>query len=289
MADPECCIVRSTSLFSVPAIADVRPTDYLLPISLLATDTSIPVIMYDQLGCGLSTHLPERKGDEAFWTPALFMAELTNLLHALSVNTFHLLGQSWGGMLAAQYVIEVRPPGLQKLMICNSPATLKSWTSVCTALRSALPADVREVLDRHEKDGTTDSPEYEQATYAFYRRHVCRVQPFPPELEASLKGIAEDNTVYGTMNGPSEFTVVGNLKDWDCTADLDKIDEKAVPGGVLLINGTWDEAQDETLWPFFNGIKARVKWVRFPLSSHTPMLEETEDFLKALRQFLETR
>jgi L-proline amide hydrolase len=242
--------------------------------------------MYDQVGCGLSTHLPHHKNDTTFWTPALFIAELNNLKSALAITSFHLLGQSWGGMLAAQYVIELQPPGLQKLIICNSPASLKTWVKVCTALRAALPHDVREILDWHEQAGTTDDPEYEQATYAFYRRHVCRVDPFPPELVASLQGIAADNTVYATMNGPSEFTVVGNLKDWDCTAGLGRITAEAVPGGVLLVNGTWDEAQDETMWPFFNGVKARCKWIRFPLSSHTPMLEETEDFVKALGDFL---
>ncbi|SMY22125.1 unnamed protein product [Zymoseptoria tritici ST99CH_1A5] len=261
--------------------------NYMLPISLLATDTPTPVIMYDQLGCGLSTHLRHHNSSPEFWTPALFIAELENLKSALGISSFHLLGQSWGGMLAAQYVIEVQPKRLRKLVICNSPANLTTWAKVCTALREALPREVREVLDRCEREGTTDGKEYQGATYAFYRRHVCRVDPFPEELVASLDGVAEDNTVYGTMNGPSEFTVVGSLKGWDITPGLGRISEEAVPGGVLLMNGKWDEAQDETMEPFEKGIGARVKWVRFGLSSHTPMLEETEEFLRVLREFVE--
>src|SRR5258708_157674 len=54
------------------------------------------VVHYDQLGNGRSTHLRE-KGAE-FWTPALFLAELDNLLAHLGIAAaYHLLGQSWGG------------------------------------------------------------------------------------------------------------------------------------------------------------------------------------------------
>ena len=36
--------------------------------------------------------------------------------------------------------------------------------------------------------------------------------------------IEEDPTVYGTMNGPSEFHVVGSLREWDITDRLGDID-----------------------------------------------------------------
>lgn len=82
-------------------------------------------------------------------------------------------------------------------------------------------------------------------------------------------------------NGPSEFNVIGSLKGWDITPELHKIN---VP--TLLINGNYDEAQDITMEPYFREIPGKVKWVRFPESSHCPHLEETGAFVEAVGNFL---
>lgn len=80
--------------------------EYLLTFAELWTHYSIPVVLYDQLGCGASTHLPETAGDGSFWNEALFIAELNNLLDHLRIRDgpgFHLYGHSWGGMLGAAF------------------------------------------------------------------------------------------------------------------------------------------------------------------------------------------
>lgn len=187
---------------------------YLLPICLINKDFDIPVIMYDQVGCGESTRFKDRKGDGEFWTPELFMAELDNLKSHLGIKEFDLLGQSWGGMLGGQYAIDRQPPGLRKLIISDSPSDMKVWVKVANRLREDLPKNVQETLTRLEKEGKTDTEEYEEAVVVFYRRHVCRVNPFPAEMNAVMEALKEDNTVYETMNGPSEFYVIGTLKEW---------------------------------------------------------------------------
>lgn len=261
--------------------------NYILPICLIYSDYDIPVVMYDQIGCGESTLFPKTRGDTKFWTYDLFMDELKNFTDALEIKTFDLLGQSWGGMLGSQYAATKQPKGLRKLILCNSPASMFIWSDVNGKLVDALPERQREILKRCERDGTTDSKEYEEATEFFYHQHLCRVDPFPDEIEQTFAAIKNDDTVYLTMNGPSEFTVVGVIKDWTIIDRLRAITPQTAPGGVLLINGHYDEAQDEVVWPFFNKIEARVKWIKFALSSHTPMLEETEAFIKALGEFLE--
>ncbi|RMZ34552.1 hypothetical protein D0859_01295 [Hortaea werneckii] len=285
--------------------------NYLLPISLIWKDYGIPVIMYDQIGCGKSTHFSEKKGDKEFWTPELFMAELDNLKDHLGIQHFHLLGQSWGGMLGGQYAIERQPSGLKKLIISDSPSDMVQWVEVANRLRKDLPRDVRETLDRCEREGRTDSEEYEEAVNYFYSLHVCRLTPFPQELVDSFANIKEDGTVYETMNGPSEFYVIGTLKHWSISEGLKKITAKTVPGGMLIINGYFDEgkafwnrvdpcfeeiflelmhppplAQDETCVAFFQNPSCRTKWVRYALSSHMPMLEETEAYVRDLGTFL---
>ncbi|KAK0725940.1 Alpha/Beta hydrolase protein [Lasiosphaeris hirsuta] len=262
--------------------------DYLLPISLLHPDYDIPIIMYDQVGCGQSTRFRDRRGHAAFWTPALFAAELANLVDALGVGPFDLLGHSWGGMLAAHYAATAQPPGLRKLVLCDSPADMATWVGVTEALREGLPPAVGRVLDVCEREGRTEAPEYQTALIEFYRRHLCRVEPFPRELMAVFAAVADDNTVYATMNGPSEFAVTGSLASWSIVGQLHTITEATAPGGVLIANGYFDEVQDACVLPYFTHIKARVKWVQFALSAHMPQLEETEKFVRTVGSFLTT-
>ena len=76
----------------------------------LATETGRTVIHYDQIGCGNSTHLPDAPAD--FWTPALFVEEFHTVREALGIDEYHLLGQSWGGMLSAEIAV-LQPSGLE--------------------------------------------------------------------------------------------------------------------------------------------------------------------------------
>lgn len=262
--------------------------NYILTCSHLAT-SSRPVILYDQIGCGNSSHFRERKGDAKFWVPELFMAELINLLAALKIETYDLLGQSWGGMLAADFAsrtapeAKYKPTGLRKMIIADSPSDMHTWVAVADEMRKRLPEDVQETLTRLEKAGKTDTEEYEAAVNVFYERFVCRVSPFPQEFEDTVLQMKKDDTVYLTMNGPSEFNVCGTLKDWSITDNLKNIEVKE----TMLINGRFDEAQDVTMETFFREIKGKVKWVRFAESSHCPHLEETEAFVEAVSRFLD--
>ena len=252
--------------------------DYLLRLTALAR-TGRPVIHYDQLGNGRSTHLPN--ADPSYWTPELFVAELDNLLTGLGIaDSYHLLGQSWGGMLGAEFAVR-RPAGLRRLVIANSPASMPLWSEAAGSLRAELPAAVNETLLEHERAGTTDSPEYLQAMRVFYDRHVCRVVPNPPEVAASFAAIDNDPTVYTTMNGPSEFHVVGSLKTWSI---IDRLPLIEVP--TLIISGRYDEAAPVAVRPYFDQIPD-ARWRIFDASSHMPHVEETERYLSVVQSFLD--
>jgi hypothetical protein len=105
-------------------------------------------------------------------------------------------------MLGASHAI-LQPKGLHRLVIADSPADMKMWVIAADGLRQELPTDVQNTLLEHEKDGTTDSPEYEAAMEVFYDRHVCRVKPKPKDWTDTEAAIKEDGTVYLTMYFPS--------------------------------------------------------------------------------------
>ena len=255
------------------------PHDYTLRIAGIAAQGR-PVVHYDQLGCGRSTHLPEQDAD--FWQVQLFLDELDNLLEALGISgSYDLLGQSWGGMLAAEHAVR-RPEGLRALVIANSPASMELWLSEANRLRELLPPEVQATLLAHEAAGTTDSPEYAAAEEVFNDRHVCRVVPNPPEVVASFDGLKLDPTVYHTMNGPSEFHVIGTMKDWTV---IDRLGQITAP--TLLINGAFDEATPACVQPFADHIPD-VRWEVFADSSHLPHVEEEARYLQVVGAFLDS-
>jgi L-proline amide hydrolase len=251
--------------------------DYLLCMAELA-GTGHAVVHYDQLGNGGSTHLRDKGAD--FWTPQLFLDELTNLLEQLGIaDDYVLFGHSWGGMLAAAHAAD-RPAGLRGLVVANSPASYPLWLEAMDELRAQLPDGVDAMLRAHEAAGTTDSAEYADGVRVFMEKHVCRTLPWTRDYMATHYEVYNDPTVYLTMNGPSEFHVVGSLKDWSVTDLLPKIE---VP--TLLLSGRYDEATPATVRPY-QELVPDTRWEVFEDSSHSPFIEEPERFRRVMADFL---
>jgi L-proline amide hydrolase len=252
--------------------------DYLEPVAELA-GYGRACVLYDQLGCGRSTHLPDAPA--AFWTVQLFKDELVDLTRELGIaDRYAVVGQSWGGMLAMEHALD-RPPGLRGMVVADSPASIPLWVAEANRLRADLPSEVAATLASHEAAGTTDSQEYEAAVRVYYDRHLCRI-PWPDCLERTFAQLAADPTVYHTMNGPSEFHCIGTLKTWDIT---DRLHEISTP--TLLLSGRYDEATPHIVEQIHSRIPG-AQWQLFEESSHSPHLEEPEAFLDAVETFLKT-
>jgi L-proline amide hydrolase len=237
-----------------------------------------PIIHYDQIGNGNSTRLPEKGPD--FWRVELFLDELDTLLTHLGIqDRYAYLGQSWGGMLGAEHAVR-QPKGLKALVIANSPANMQTWVAEANRLRRALPMDVQAILLKHEEAATITDPEYVAASRVFYDRHVCRVVPWPEEVARTFAIMEEDNTVYRNMNGPTEFHVIGTMKDWTIE---DRLPNIAAP--TLLISGRHDEATPEVVRPYVERVPG-LRWVLFEESSHMPHVEEKALCLATVSDFL---
>ncbi|KAI9644492.1 hypothetical protein NHQ30_006513 [Ciborinia camelliae] len=255
--------------------------NYLLSLTDLHEKYGIPIVFYDQIGSGRSTHLREKKDDATFWTFDLYMRELDNLVDHLQLRAsgFYLLGQSWGGMFGSQYAIG-RPRGLKKLVICGGPASIPLLVKGFEMLIAQLPPDVREAIEDCNRRGDYSSHQFEKAAAVFYARHVCRLDPYPPEVSATFENMKDDPTAYLTLQGPSEFVVVGSFKDWEGWPEGHKIQ---VP--TLLINGRYDEATDLCMEPWFRTIP-KVRWVTLENSSHMGHWEDRDRFMEVCGGFL---
>jgi L-proline amide hydrolase len=249
--------------------------DYLLSLADLADERA--VVHYDQVGGGRSTHYPDRGAE--FWTVDLFVRELHNLVDALGIaDRHHVLGQSWGGFLAEEYAL-TQPSGLHSIVLADTAASWADFAAEAGKLRAELPADVQATLDRHEAAGTYDDPEYMEACLVFYSRHVCRIE-WPPEVTATFEWLERDPTVYRTMNGPSEFHIIGSCKDWQVK---DRLHEIRMP--TLIVSGRHDEATPALQQVLLEGI-AGSEWVVFEDSSHMPHVEERERYMQVVGRWL---
>ena len=249
--------------------------DYLEAIAALTT-TGRRVIFYDQLGCA-NSGIPESRPE--LWTVGLYVEEVDVVRQALGLERTHLLGQSWGGMLGMEYAL-TQPQGIVSLTIASSPCSMALWLEEANRLREDLPAEVQQTLLAHEAAGTTDSPEYEAAMTVFYQRHVCRVDPMPEPVQRSFAKLAANPEVYHTMNGPSEFHVVGTLKTWDV---CDRLGEITIP--TLVTSGRFDEATLLIAETVTRGIPG-AQWVVFEESSHMAHAEQPEAYIEVLDAFL---
>jgi proline-specific peptidase len=246
--------------------------DYLEPLEALGADRQ--VVVYDQLGCGRS----DRPDNPALWRIERFVTEVGQVRQALGLSQIHLLGHSWGGFLAIEYLLG-QPTGVASVVLASTAASIPEVLAEIQKLKGQLPDAVRDVMDRYEATGDFANPEYQAAVMEFYKLFLCRLDPWPDCLMRSVANL-DGNQVYLTMNGPNEFTVVGNLKDWE---RRDRIHEISLP--TLVTVGGYDEVPlvcAQTLQKSIRGAELAV----FDNSSHMAMLEETDSYVRRLADFL---
>ena len=170
---------------------------YLTSIGGLYATFGIPVVLYDQIGCGKSTHLPEKP--PSFWSIPLFVSELDNLLSALGIANskkgFDLLGHSWGGVLGLEYTATRQPAGLKHLVLADTFAAMSLWEESLNKLLDKFPSDFAETLRRLESEGKVGTKEYQERMPVFFAQHMCRINPFPQVLVEGFQAVGADPSV----------------------------------------------------------------------------------------------
>jgi proline-specific peptidase len=247
------------------------PHTYLRSLERLADERQ--VIFWDQLGCGNS----ECPSNTQLWTMERSMAEMDAVVRALGLDRFHVFGNSWGGMMAQQYALDV-PSGAVSLTISNSIASIPQFSDMVARLKRDLDPATQSAIDRHEAAGTTHSSEYQAAIRTWNETYLCRVRPWPSELQEAFLRMGTE--IFETMFGPSDFHIVGTISSWDV---FDRLAEITLP--ALLLAGRFDECDPEHM----REMHQRIQGSRFELfesSAHMPFIEEPARFDRVMREFL---
>jgi proline iminopeptidase len=247
------------------------PSHYLNPLAALGDER--PVVFYDQLGAGRS----DRVTDTTLFRIERFVAELDALRSSLGLREVHLLGHSWGSMLAIDYLLG-GAAGVRSVILASPLASAARWQHDADSLLGFLPDSVRALLARHETAGTTQSPEYQAGMMEYYTRFVFRRQPTSPDLDSAMAGMG--TAVYGYMWGPSEFRATGTLRHYE---RVDRLAELRLP--VLFTAGEFDEATPAAVASYRSALPgSRLEII--PGSAHLTMHDAPEAFLQVVRAFL---
>ena len=245
------------------------------PLERLA-DFGIPLIFYDQLGCGYSK-VPENH--KISWNFRIFLDEFENLVKYFKLKKYNVLGHSWGGMLALEYVCNSAHKGLEKLILFSTLPSTKIWNDEhMKMLDEFLPEERAALLN--ENDGKEyDKEMYKKAIKKFYKNHVGKrskdVYPF------KTKRFPKTNKeVYEKMWGKSELFGTGTLLDWNVETKLHTIN---VP--TLILSGALDESTPKMNELMNKEIK-NSKWVLLKKSHHIGYAEEAELVVETIRQFI---
>ncbi|KAF8987299.1 Alpha/Beta hydrolase protein [Cyathus striatus] len=255
---------------------------YMLRHKILYEKARIPVVVYDEIGNGKSSHALDEPKE--FWNLEVFMVQLESLLRHLEISSdFDLLGHSWGGIVSASYAALRAPAGLKHLIVANSPADMVKFAEGTNALfEKHFPKELVTRVRELQESGQGESEEYQQGVGQFYKKFICSLDPWPEDVVESMKAIQTNGNVHNSLLGTSMLQPNGNLKNWSIVADLHKI---RVP--LLLISSPVDVVQEAAIIPYFLHTP-KVKWVELPNTTHSPMSEDPERYFAAILAFLES-
>lgn len=241
-------------------------------------DTGHQVIMYDQLGCGLSYV----EGHPELWTLETWGEELRSLRDYLHIDECHLLGQSWGGMLLIAYLIDGKAKGVRSAILSSTLSASWLWGHEQHRLITYMsPEDQRAIAEAEAKNDYS-TKEYQLANEHFMLQHCAgEVTADSPECLRRPKKAGAESYLIGW--GPNEYTPMGTLKDFDYT---DRLKEITVP--CLVISGTNDLCTPLVAKTMYDGIPDS-RWELFDGARHMVFVEQTKKYVNLLSQWLKDK
>ncbi|MCR5229420.1 MAG: proline iminopeptidase-family hydrolase [Solobacterium sp.] len=233
------------------------------------------VISYDQIGCGNSytDNHPE------LWTEEFWRSELEALIDYLHLDSFHLLGQSWGGMLEISYLLNCSHNGVRSAVLSSTLSSASLWSRELHRMIAFLPAHEQEAIRRAEESGDYSSEEYQKANDHFMTL-FCSGPVSENDPECLRRKKKSGTEAYLCAWGPNEYTPSGSLRNFEYTGRLKEID---VP--CLIISGTNDLCTPLTAKTLFDGIPDS-RWELFENARHTVFAEQTDRYCQILTQWL---
>ena len=246
-------------------------------------NAEIEYYYYDQLESAYS----DQQNDSSLWSVDRYVDEVEQVRIALGLNSdnFYLLGSSWGGILCMEYALKYQQ-NLKGLIVSNMMASIPDYITYANdVLGPQLPSDVLKEIRALEAKGDYSNPRYSELIFAnYYPEHVLRMplKEWPDPVNRAFAHINPD--LYVTMQGPSEFGVVGDakLKNWDIKGKLSTI---STP--TLTIGGTYDTMDPKHMEWIASEVE-NGQYLHCPNGSHLAMYDDADTYFKGLIEFIKS-
>ena len=239
----------------------------------------IEIIYYDQLGCGNS----DNPNDVALWDLAHYVEEVEQVRKALNLDAsnFYMLGHSWGGILAMEYALKYQK-NMKGLIISNMMSSCPEYGKYAEeVLAKQMDPKVLAEINQIEAAKDFANPRYMELLLPnFYEKHILRfpAKDWPEPVNRSFAKM--NQSLYVTMQGPSEFGISGKLEKWDRKSDLKNI---TIP--TLVIGAKYDtmdpKHMDEMAKLVQNGT-----YLFCPKGSHMAFYDDQKVYFEGLIPFL---
>jgi proline iminopeptidase len=236
-----------------------------------------PVIIFDQLESGNS----DRPNDTTLWKLPYFVKQVEAIRDALHLEEFHLLGSSWGGSVAVEYMLTAETKYITSVIFSGPLISTPQWMKDSKVLISRLSQPVQDTINKYENLEEYDHPEYLAATDTFYANFLTRKEwprtSSPAECEGSR---GSNGLIYNYMWGPTEFKSTGTLRDFDRIEQLHTI---STP--TLFIGGEYDEVLPETL-EYYQTLVSGSSMIITPNAGHAQIGDNPAFYTKAINDFM---
>ena len=184
--------------------------NYFEVLDRVAEEDGRMLVMYDQIGCGNSYV----DGRPELWKAETWVNELIALRKHLGLDTCHLLGQSWGGMLLLTYICGYEHSDVKSGILSSTLPASWLWGIEQARMIKELPEEYQEAIKTATETGDYSNDIYQRAEEEYMLRHAAgKPDPNGPECLLRKKRTGRESYVVGW--GPNEYTPMGTLKDYD--------------------------------------------------------------------------
>ena len=249
--------------------------NYFEVLDRVAEEDGRMLVMYDQIGCGNSYV----DGRPELWTAETWVNELIALRKHLGLDTCHLLGQSWGGMLLLTYICGYEHSGVKSGILSSTLPASWLWGIEQARMIKELPEEYQEAIKTATETGDYSNDIYQRAEEEYMLRHAAgKPDPDGPECLLRKKRTGRESYVVGW--GPNEYTPMGTLKDYDV---IDKLKDIKEP--CLVINGGNDLCTPYIAKVMYDNIP-NSRWELFRECRHMCFVEDNDHYVEVLKEWL---
>lgn len=237
------------------------------------------VVYYDAFGTGKSDRA---QGDQKY-TFARDVENVEGLRKGLNLGKIDVLGHSYGGMVAQAYALRY-PESVRRLILADS-----SWggamsqahrNNALSELRDQYPEIYERVMKIHAQGIQTCSKEYRDADDA------------PPSFLLFYNNSAFQDLIRTAEPPDSKVLCAIEGEDYDFVAgsEMAKLDFhrqlKNLNMPILILSGRFDRGMLPRYAVQFKTYAPKARFVMFEKSGHFPFIEEPEEFIQVVADFL---